>query len=111
MVEAARAACIHDVISTRFPLKYDTVVGERGLRLRCVCVCMRVGGGRGTLQCAVCGRGCGAEGGGTCAAAVTMEAEWPVGLGRFVGARALSPPLEIPPSATTHLPHPPHPRS
>lgn len=34
--EAAQAACIHDTIMTRFPLKYDTVVGERGLRLRCV---------------------------------------------------------------------------
>jgi hypothetical protein len=34
--EAARAACIHDTIVQRFPLKYDTVVGERGLRLRWV---------------------------------------------------------------------------
>lgn len=32
--EAARAACIHDTIMERFPAKYDTVVGERGLRLR-----------------------------------------------------------------------------
>ena len=34
VVEAAEAACIHDTIVNRFPLKYDTVVGERGLRLR-----------------------------------------------------------------------------
>ena len=34
VVEAAQAACIHDTIVNRFPLKYDTVVGERGLRLR-----------------------------------------------------------------------------
>ncbi|EFN52666.1 hypothetical protein CHLNCDRAFT_58798 [Chlorella variabilis] len=33
VVEAAEAACIHDTIVNRFPLKYDTVVGERGLRL------------------------------------------------------------------------------
>ena len=40
VVEAAQAACIHDVIASRFPLKYDTVVGERGLRLRCVAPCV-----------------------------------------------------------------------
>ena len=34
VVEAAEAACIHDTIVNRFPLKYDTMVGERGLRLR-----------------------------------------------------------------------------
>lgn len=33
VIEAAQAACIHDTIMNRFPLKYDTVVGERGLRL------------------------------------------------------------------------------
>ncbi|KAI3430799.1 hypothetical protein D9Q98_009211 [Chlorella vulgaris] len=33
VIEAAEAACIHETITTRFPLKYDTVVGERGLRL------------------------------------------------------------------------------
>ena len=33
-MEAAEAACIHDTIANRFPLKYETVVGERGLRLR-----------------------------------------------------------------------------
>ena len=36
VIEAAQAACIHDTIMNRFPLKYDTVVGERGLRLRWV---------------------------------------------------------------------------
>ena len=30
---AARAAAIHDAISERFPKGYDTIVGERGLRL------------------------------------------------------------------------------
>eukprot|EP00887_Chlorella_sp_A99_P000615 scaffold5.g615.t1 len=30
---AAEAACIHETISTKFPNGYDTVVGERGLRL------------------------------------------------------------------------------
>lgn len=30
---AARAASLHDSIMTRFPEQYDTVVGERGLRL------------------------------------------------------------------------------
>ncbi|KDD73117.1 hypothetical protein H632_c2515p0, partial [Helicosporidium sp. ATCC 50920] len=30
---AARAACLHDDIQARFPLGYDTQVGERGLRL------------------------------------------------------------------------------
>lgn len=30
---AAQAACIHEAITTRFPKGYDTVVGERGLRL------------------------------------------------------------------------------
>ncbi|PSC71777.1 ATP-binding cassette sub-family B member mitochondrial [Micractinium conductrix] len=33
VVEAAQAACIHETIVNRFPLQYDTVVGERGLRL------------------------------------------------------------------------------
>ncbi|GFR40137.1 hypothetical protein Agub_g693, partial [Astrephomene gubernaculifera] len=31
--EAAKLACIHDTIVNRFPKGYDTVVGERGLRL------------------------------------------------------------------------------
>lgn len=31
--EAARAAAIHDSIVGRFPQQYDTIVGERGLRL------------------------------------------------------------------------------
>ncbi|KAG2448115.1 hypothetical protein HYH02_006700 [Chlamydomonas schloesseri] len=31
--EAARLACIHDTIVNRFPKGYNTVVGERGLRL------------------------------------------------------------------------------
>eukprot|EP00878_Enallax_costatus_P015689 GHUV01016437.1.p1 GENE.GHUV01016437.1~~GHUV01016437.1.p1 ORF type:complete len:820 (+),score=192.83 GHUV01016437.1:571-3030(+) len=31
--EVADAACIHEPITTRFPKGYDTVVGERGLRL------------------------------------------------------------------------------
>ncbi|GLC47382.1 hypothetical protein PLESTB_001360600 [Pleodorina starrii] len=31
--EAAKLACIHDTIVNRFPKKYETVVGERGLRL------------------------------------------------------------------------------
>ncbi|KAL6753380.1 mitochondrial half-size ABC transporter [Haematococcus lacustris] len=31
--EAAQAACIHEAITTRFPKGYDTMVGERGLRL------------------------------------------------------------------------------
>ncbi|KAG2430405.1 hypothetical protein HXX76_009930 [Chlamydomonas incerta] len=31
--EAARMACIHDTIVNRFPKGYNTVVGERGLRL------------------------------------------------------------------------------
>lgn len=39
VIEAAKAACIHDTIMSRFPLKYDTVVGERGLRLRCGAAC------------------------------------------------------------------------
>ncbi len=30
---AARGACIHETIMDRFPLGYDTLVGERGLRL------------------------------------------------------------------------------
>ncbi|KAF5841997.1 hypothetical protein DUNSADRAFT_9878 [Dunaliella salina] len=33
VVKAAEAACIHEAITTRFPKGYDTVVGERGLRL------------------------------------------------------------------------------
>ncbi|KAL4420506.1 hypothetical protein ABPG75_010162 [Micractinium tetrahymenae] len=33
VVEAAEAACIHETIMSRFPQQYDTVVGERGLRL------------------------------------------------------------------------------
>ena len=37
--EAARAASLHDAIISRFPQQYETVVGERGLRLS--------GGGRG----------------------------------------------------------------
>ena len=31
--EAAKAAMIHDSIVGRFPQQYDTIVGERGLRL------------------------------------------------------------------------------
>ena len=31
--EAAKAASLHDAIVERFPSGYDTVVGERGLRL------------------------------------------------------------------------------
>ena len=31
--EAAKAASIHDSIVGRFPQQYDTIVGERGLRL------------------------------------------------------------------------------
>ena len=31
--EAAQAAMIHDSIVGRFPQQYDTIVGERGLRL------------------------------------------------------------------------------
>ena len=31
--EAAKAASLHDTIVDRFPAGYDTVVGERGLRL------------------------------------------------------------------------------
>lgn len=31
--EAAEAACIHETITQRFPLGYETIVGERGLRL------------------------------------------------------------------------------
>ncbi|KAG2483230.1 hypothetical protein HYH03_017887 [Edaphochlamys debaryana] len=31
--EVARLACIHDTIVNRFPKGYDTIVGERGLRL------------------------------------------------------------------------------
>ena len=31
--EAAEAASIHESITTRFPQGYDTIVGERGLRL------------------------------------------------------------------------------
>lgn len=34
VIEAAKAACIHDTIVQRFPKQYETVVGERGLRLR-----------------------------------------------------------------------------
>ncbi len=30
---AARAASLHDAITDRFPQQYETVVGERGLRL------------------------------------------------------------------------------
>lgn len=30
---AAQAACIHETIVDRFPQKYETIVGERGLRL------------------------------------------------------------------------------
>lgn len=30
---AAQAACLHEAITERFPQGYDTVVGERGLRL------------------------------------------------------------------------------
>lgn len=30
---AAQAACIHDAITDRFPYGYQTIVGERGLRL------------------------------------------------------------------------------
>jgi len=33
VIKAAEAACIHEAITTRFPRGYDTVVGERGLRL------------------------------------------------------------------------------
>ncbi len=33
MHEAAKAAAIHDSIVGRFPQQYDTIVGERGLRL------------------------------------------------------------------------------
>lgn len=33
VIRAAQAACIHDAITERFPKGYDTVVGERGLRL------------------------------------------------------------------------------
>ena len=33
MEEAAKAACLHDAIVERFPNGYETVVGERGLRL------------------------------------------------------------------------------
>ena len=32
--EAAEAACIHETITQKFPQGYNTVVGERGLRLR-----------------------------------------------------------------------------
>lgn len=31
--DAARAASLHDSIINRFPQQYDTIVGERGLRL------------------------------------------------------------------------------
>ena len=31
--DAARAASLHDAIINRFPQQYETVVGERGLRL------------------------------------------------------------------------------
>ena len=31
--EAAKSACIHETITTRFPKGYETLVGERGLRL------------------------------------------------------------------------------
>ena len=33
MYDAARAASLHDSIINRFPQQYDTIVGERGLRL------------------------------------------------------------------------------
>uniref|UniRef100_A0A7R9V3N9 Uncharacterized protein n=1 Tax=Chlamydomonas euryale TaxID=1486919 RepID=A0A7R9V3N9_9CHLO len=33
VIAAAKSACIHEAITTRFPGGYDTVVGERGLRL------------------------------------------------------------------------------
>ena len=47
MHEAAQAASIHEAIMARFPQQYQTVVGERGLRLS--------GGARayiGSLACA-----------------------------------------------------------
>lgn len=50
--EAAEAACIHETIMSRFPQQYDTVVGERGLRLRWVgswVVVVVVGGGAALL--------------------------------------------------------------
>jgi ABC-type transport system involved in Fe-S cluster assembly fused permease/ATPase subunit len=33
VMQAARAACLHESIMTRFPEQYETQVGERGLRL------------------------------------------------------------------------------
>jgi len=59
---AARAACIHDAITTRFPKGYETMVGERGLRLsggekqrvafaRAVSACCGLVGGLGFGDC------------------------------------------------------------
>ena len=44
MYDAARAASLHDSIINRFPQQYDTIVGERGLRLS---------GGKSCLHCSL----------------------------------------------------------
>lgn len=112
---AARVAHIHDAILTRFPAGYDTVVGERGLRLS--------GGEKQRVAFARAGGWLGRAGGGGGVEAEGREQQGlgvrvPVLLPAVMFARpscCMVPALSVPscclPAAMPScLPAPPHPR-